>query len=285
MLGLPALAYVLLVAAWPILQGVWYSLHDYNLLRPQRRGFVGFGNYLRLWADPSAVRALLNTFLFTFLAVGIELVLGLLLALALWRDGLFNRVALVLMLIPVTITPLAVGLIFRALLAVEFGLVGYWARELGLVGERGFFGYPHTAMGAIVMIDVWQWTPFVALILLAGLKALPGELLEAAEVDGATGFQRLRLIVLPLILPALLLALVLRTMDAFRVFDSVFVITKGGPEDATNVLMLYAVKQGLEFFNIGMGAATANVMLVCIALLAVLFVLLIRRVDRRIAGA
>ena len=285
MLGLPALAYVLLVAAWPILQGVWYSLHDYNLLRPQRRGFVGFGNYLRLWADPSAVRALLNTFLFTFLAVGIELVLGLLLALALWRDGLFNRVALVLMLIPVTITPLAVGLIFRALLAVEFGLVGYWARELGLVGERGFFGYPHTAMGAIVMIDVWQWTPFVALILLAGLKALPGELLEAAEVDGATGFQRLRLIVLPLILPALLLALVLRTMDAFRVFDSVFVITKGGPEDATNVLMLYAVKQGLEFFNIGMGAATANLMLVCIALLAVLFVLLIRRVDRRIAGA
>jgi multiple sugar transport system permease protein len=285
MLGLPALVYVLLVAIWPILQGLWYSFYDYNLLRPERRNFVGFGNYLRLAADPSAVRALVNTFLFTFLAVGIELLLGLALALALWRDSLFNRVALVLMLIPVTITPLAVGLIFRALLAVEFGWLGYWAREVGLVGERGFFGYPHTAMGAIVLIDVWQWTPFVVLILLAGLKALPAELLEAAEVDGAGAMQRLRLIVLPLMLPAILLALVLRTMDAFRLFDSVFVTTKGGPEDATNVLMLYAVKQGLEFFNIGMGAALANVMLLCIALLAIVFVLLIRRVDRRMAGA
>jgi multiple sugar transport system permease protein len=285
MLGLPALVYVLLVAIWPILQGLWYSFYDYNLLRPERRSFVGFGNYLRLAADPSAVRALVNTFLFTFLAVGIELLLGLALALALWRDSLFNRVALVLMLIPVTITPLAVGLVFRALLTVEFGWLGYWAREFGLVGERGFFGYPHTAMGAIVLIDVWQWTPFVVLILLAGLKALPAELLEAAEVDGAGAMQRLRLIVLPLMLPAILLALVLRTMDAFRLFDSVFVTTKGGPEDATNVLMLYAVKQGLEFFNIGTGAALANVMLLCIALLATVFVLLIRRADRRMAGA
>jgi multiple sugar transport system permease protein len=285
MLGLPAVLYILMVAIWPILQGIWFSFLDYNLLHPARRSFVGVGNYLSLARDPSAVRALLNTFLFTVTAVGIELVLGLLLALALWRDSLFNRVALVLMLIPVTITPLAVGLVFKALLSAEFGYVGYFARALGIVGERGFFGYPATAMAAIIVIDVWQWTPFVVLVLLAGLKALPLDTIEAAAVDGATGLQRLWRIVLPMMLPAILLALVLRSMDAFRVFDSVFVTTKGGPSDATNVLMFYAVKQGLEFFNIGMGAAIANVMLVAVALMAVLFVLVIRRADRRMAGA
>ena len=125
----------------------------------------------------------------------------------------------------------------------------------------------------------------VALILLAGLQSIPGEIIEAAHIDGATGLQRLRHVVLPMLLPALFLALLLRTMDAFRLFDSVFVTTKGGPGDATNVLLLYAVKQGLEFFQIGYGAAISNVMLVCIALFAAVDILLIRREDRRFGGA
>ena len=230
------------------------------------------------------MRALANTWLFTLLAVGIEMALGLSLALALWADRPFERAALVAMLVPVMITPLAVGLIFKALLSAEFGLVGYWGRLLGIVGERGFFGDPVAAFASIVAIDVWQWTPLVVLILRAGLATIPAEMSEAAAVDGATPWQRLRLVVLPMLLPAVMLALMLRGMDAFRLFDSVFVITKGGPGDATNVLQLYAVKQGLEFFNIGYASAIANVTLLCIALLAVGFVLLLRRTDRRIAG-
>jgi multiple sugar transport system permease protein len=283
-LGLPALAYVLLLAGGPLFEGLRYSLYDYNLLRPERIEAVGLGNYARFLADPSAVRALLNTFFFTLLAVTLEMALGLALALALWADRPFERVALVLMLIPVMITPLAVGLVFKALLSAEFGLVGYWGRAIGLVGERGFFGEPVAAFASILMIEVWQWTPMVVLILRAGLEAIPGEMLEAAAVDGGTPWQRLRLVVLPLLLPALLLALLLRTMDAFRLFEAVFVTTKGGPGDATNVLQLYAVKQGLEFFNIGYAAAIANVTLVSIALLAVLFVLVLRRADRRMGG-
>jgi multiple sugar transport system permease protein len=283
-LGLPALAYVLLLAGGPLAEGLRWSLYDYNLLRPQRTAFVGADNYLRLWADASAMRALVNTFAFTALAVGIEMLLGLALALALWADRPFERTALVVMLVPVMITPLAVGLIFKGLLSAEFGLLGYWGRAAGLVGERGFFGEPLAAFASIVAIDVWQWTPLVVLILRAGLATIPAELSEAAAVDGATPWQRLRLIVLPLLLPALMLALMLRSMDAFRLFDSVFVITKGGPGDATNVLQLYAVKQGLEFFNIGYASAVANLTLVCIALLATGFVLLLRRTDRRIAG-
>jgi multiple sugar transport system permease protein len=283
-LGLPAVAYVLLLAGGPLLEGLRYSLYDYNLLRPQRTEPVGLGNYARFLADPSAVRALLNTFLFTLLAVALELALGLGLALALWADRRFERAALVAMLVPVMITPLAVGLVFKALLSAEFGLVGYWGRAVGLVGERGFFGEPVAAFASIVAIDVWQWTPLVVLILRAGLEAIPAEMIEAANVDGATRWQLLRLVVVPLLLPALLLALILRTMDAFRLFEAVFVTTKGGPGDATNVLQLYAVKQGLEFFNIGYAAAIANVTLLGIALLAATFVLLLRRADRRMVG-
>lgn len=283
-LGLPAVAYVTLVAFWPLARGIWWSFWDYNLIRPRRTAFVGLENYVELAADPSARSAVVNTLLFTAMAVGLELVIGLALALLLWRDDRFNRIVLALLLIPASITPLAVGLVAKALLSVEFGWIGYWAREAGLVAERGFFGYPWPAFLAIVAVDVWQWTPLMALILLAGLKTLPGETLEAARVDGADGPALLVRIILPMLTPAILIALVLRSMDAFRLFDSVFVTTKGGPGDATNVLLLYAVKQGLEFFNIGYAAAISNVMLVLMALIAGGFIVAMRRAERRVAA-
>ena len=283
-LGLPSLLYVLLVAVVPLAQGMWLSLFEYNLLRPARREYVGLDNYLELLRDPVTRETLWNTLVFTVLAVAIEFVLALSLALLLWRDSLFNRVALALMLVPVALTPLVVGLVFRALLTADFGMIGYFAADWGLSGERGFFGYPNSAMGALIFIDVWQWTPLVTLILLAGLKSLPHDAVEAADVAGASPWQKLRLVILPMLLPAIFLALVLRTMDAFRIFDSVFVTTKGGPDNATNVLMFHAVKQGLEFFNIGDASALSNMMLVCIGLIAGGFVLVIRRADRRMNG-
>ncbi len=280
-LGLPALVYVVVVAVWPIAQGLWFSLWDYNLIRPHRTAFIGLENYVRLLDDPTARRAVVNTFVFTIAAVTIELVLGFAVALLLWRDDLFNRLALALILVPLSITPLAVGLVFNALLQADFGIVGYHLAQAGLSDPRGLFATASGAMAALVLIDVWQWTPLMALILLAGLKSLPPDILEAAEVDGASGVQRLFRIILPLMLPAIFLALTLRTMDAFRVFDSVFVTTKGGPGDSTYVLMFYAVKEGLEFFNIGYASAISTVMLACMGLFAVLFVLIVRRSDEK----
>ncbi len=281
-LSAPAVLYVILVALWPLSQGVWYSFYDYSLLRPDRRTFIGLANYLTLFSDPEARTALTNTFVFTFFAVVVEFVLGLILALALWRDSRFNRFALAFILVPVSVTPLVAGLIFRALLTPDFGVLGYWAAAFDLSSQRGFLGDPATAMGAIVFIDVWQWTPLVTLILLAGLKALPSEVLEAAAVDGASHIDRFRLVVFPMLLPAVFLGAVFRTMDAFRVFDIIFAATQGGPGDTTNVLMVHAVKQGLQFFNIGFGAAISNLMIVCIIILSLGFMLLIRRADQRI---
>ncbi len=275
LLGAPALVYVLAIAIWPLAQGVSYSFYDYSLLHPARTAFNGLDNYRALWADAGARNSILTTATFTVAAVSIEFLAGLGLALLLWRDGRFQRACLALLLIPVTVTPVVVGLVFRALLAADYGLIGYYLSAWGWSNPRGFLGDPETALATLVVVDAWQWIPFMALILLAGLKSLPTDILEAAEADGATPVQRLTIIVLPMLLPAIFLALVLRTMDAFRVFDIVL------PADATNVLMIYAVKQGLEFFNVGFASAIANVMILCIAVFAVLFIALVRRADRR----
>ncbi|MBT9385925.1 sugar ABC transporter permease [Pseudooceanicola sp. CBS1P-1] len=280
----PALAYILVVAVWPILQGMYFSLFDYNLLKPHRTKFVGLQNYLEVFDTPANRAAFVNTVIFTAAAVTIELVLGFGLALALWRDSRFNRIALALVLVPVTITPLVVGLIWRALLLPDFGLLGYWLAHWGLSDPRGLLADPHSALATLIAIDVWEWTPMMALILLAGLKSLPSDILEASRTDGATGWQRVRLIVLPLMLPAVLLALMIRSVDAFRVFDSVYVTTGGGPGNSTNTLMLQAVKEGLQFFDIGAASTLGNVTLLCIALIAGGLIAVIRRADRRANG-
>ncbi len=284
LMGAPAVLYVLAVGVWPLAQGAWYSLFNYNLLRPNRTKFVGLDNYVEIFADRSARQAIINTFQFTFASVSIQLVLGFCLALLLWRDGRFNRIALAFLLIPATITPLVVGLIYKALLGADYGLVGYFLAQAGIGPRTGLLSDASTSLGVLIFIDVWEWTPLMALILLAGLKSLPTDVLEASRADGATAWQRFSMVIMPLMLPSIFLALVLRTMDAFRVFDSVFVTTGGGPNDATNTLMVLAVKEGLQFFNVGYASAIGNITILFIAIIAAVLLLVVRRADVRING-
>jgi multiple sugar transport system permease protein len=280
-LGIPALLYVAAVALWPIMQGIYFSFFDYNLTRPAQRAFVGLGNYVDLWNDASSRRVVTNTFVFTICAVALEMILGFAIALTLWSDSVLNRICLSLILIPVTITPLAVGLIFRALLEPDFGLIGYWARTAGLSPSRGWLGSEHTALATLVAVDIWQWTPLMALILLAGLKTIPVDVVEAADIDGARGLRRLWHVIIPMMGQAIMLALIMRTMDAFKIYDSVLAATGGGPNDATNVLMFQAAKVGLEFFDIGSSSAISTFMLACIGVLASIFIMQMRRAERR----
>jgi multiple sugar transport system permease protein len=283
-LGAPAFLYVLVVGVGPVLQGLGYSVFDYSLLHPARRHFVGLDNYRALVGDAAFRRAFLNTSLFAAVSVALEFGVGLGLALLLWRDSRFNQICLALLLIPVTVTPIAVGLVFKGLFEPDYGFAGYWLARWGLSDPQGVFGSTRTALAGLVLVDVWEWTPLMALILLAGLKALPTDVLDAALADGATAVQRFRLVILPLLRPAVFLALVLRAMDAFRVFDSVYVLTGGGPAGATDTLMLLAVKRGLQFFDIGAASAIGAVMMASLALTATLFIVLIRRADRLAAG-
>jgi multiple sugar transport system permease protein len=277
----PAVIHVSIFAVYPILRGAGFSLFQMNLMQPWLHRFVGLRNYADALADPVIRHSLAVTFLFTAGCVTMELCLGFCLALLLWPDNRFNRVATILMLVPITVTPIVVGLIFRALLDPSFGLIGYWLAQMHLAPPQGLLGDTSTALPTMMAIDVWEWSPLVALILLAALKSLPGDILDAAAIDGAGRAARLRLIILPMLLPAVFLVLVLRVTDVFRTYDIVFAATGGGPANATNLLMLSAVKQGLLFFDIGYGSAISILMTLCIGAMVAVIILTLRGLDRR----
>jgi multiple sugar transport system permease protein len=285
LLAAPAAIHVAIFALYPILRGAGFSLFQMNLMQPWLHRFVGLRNYTDALSDPTVRQSLATTLIFTLGCVSAELVFGLCLALLLWRDSIFNRVAVTLMLVPITVTPIVVGLIFRALLDPSFGLIGYWLARAGVTPPQGLLGDRHTALLTMMGIDVWEWTPLVALILLAALKALPTDSLDAAEIDGADGMRRFGRVVLPMLLPALFLVLVLRMTDVFRTYDIVFAATAGGPGNASNLLMLLAAKEGLSFFDIGYASAISLLMTLCIVLMVAVLILTLRGVDRRMNQA
>jgi multiple sugar transport system permease protein len=278
----PAAIHVAIFALYPILRGAGFSLFQMNLMQPWLHRFVGLRNYTDALADPEIRQAMATTLIFTGGCVSAELILGFSLALLLWPDSRFNHVVTVLMLAPITVTPIVVGLIFRALLDPTFGLAGYWLVMTHLAPPQGLLGDTLTALPTMMAVDVWEWTPLVMLILLAALKSLPTDILDAAAIDGAGRVSRLRLIILPMMLPAVFLVLVLRVTDVFSTYDIVFAATGGGPGDSTNLLMLSAVKQGLQFFDIGYGSAISIMMTLCIAAIVAVIVLTMRGIDRRL---
>lgn len=277
----PAVLHVAVFAVYPILRGVQFSLFRMNLMQPWLHRFVGLRNYTDALADPAIRHSLAITLVFTAGCVTLELVMGLCLSLLLWADNRFNRVATILMLVPITVTPVVVGLIFRALLDPSFGLIGYWLTRAHLAPPQGLLGNTGTALMTMMAVDIWEWTPLAALILLAGLKALPDDILDAAAIDGAGPLTKLGRMILPMMLPSIFLVLVLRVTDVFRTYDIVFAATGGGPGDSTNLLMLAAVKQGLQFFDIGYGAAISLLMTLAIIVMAGLTGLALRELDKR----
>jgi multiple sugar transport system permease protein len=277
---LPIAAYVLAFSLYPLLYSFGISFFRYRLTDPtQTRSFIGLDNYVRAIGDTETRTAVLNTIVFVVGAVSVEFLLGLGLALLLWRDSRVNQVVSALLLIPISLTPLVSGLIWRALLNADFGSVGWYLTQyLGL--RRGLTGQPDTAMLAIILVDAWQWAPLLMLILLAGLKSLSSDLFEAARVDGASDWQSFRYLVLPLLAPTIFLALVIRTMDAFKIFDVVFAMTQGGPGLSTTVLNFYAYRQGLVFFDMGYAAALSNVLLVIIGAFSLVYIRIVTRQER-----
>ena len=193
------------------------------------------------------------------------------LALLLWRDTRLNKIAAALLLIPISLTPLVSGLVWRAMLNADFGSIGWYLANF--LGQReGLTAQSTTAMLAVIIVDAWQWTPLVMLVLLAGLKSLPVEPFEAAQVDGAGRWATVRHLAVPMLAPTIVLALLIRTMDAFKLFDVVFAMTQGGPGLTTTVLNFDVYKQGLVFFDMGYAAALSNILLVMIGIFAVIYI-------------
>ena len=270
----PAVLAVALVAVFPVGWTVWESLHLHDLRMPWRgRPFVGLDNYVALAGDARFLASLAHTLLFAVVSVALELALGL--ALALLMDRTFRGRALVraLVLVPWAIPTVVAALLWRFMFEGEHGLANALLTGSGLADRPvAWLVGPVTAWVPVVLADVWKTTPFVALLLLAGLQNIDRALYEAAEMDGADAWWRLRHVTLPLLRPAILVALVFRTLDAFRVFDLVYVLTGGGPGTATEPVALYAFTTLLQHLRFGYGAAQSVVIFLVTFALALLYV-------------
>jgi multiple sugar transport system permease protein len=261
------------VMLFPAVYILWISLERRSLIfgTPQ---FIGFDNYLRLAHDPQFWNALVNTVYFTVVSVQGELVLGLLMALLLRRPFRGRGLLYAIILIPWAIPTVVSARMWEWLYNADFGVLNYLFQA-----RINWLGNPVWAMHAAIAMDVWKSTPFVALLLLAGLQSIPRELYHAAAVDGASRWTMFRRITWPALLPLILVVLIFRTIDAFRVFDSIYVLTGGGPGSSTETVSIYAYKLLFQTLEFGYGSAVAVAILMSVALATVVYAWLLRRVS------
>lgn len=268
----PAIATLVAIGLLPLLSTIDLSFRSFSYILPGRNGeWVGLDNYAALLRDASFWGAVMRTVVFTTAAVFLELVVGLLLAAALNITTSGRRLLVSLLIVPMILTPVIIGLMFNFALNPLFGPLAQIIDGLGITQAADILGTPLGAFVSLVLVDVWQWTPFMALILWAGMQALPTPPQEAAAVDGASFLQRLRLVMLPMLRPVVVVAIIFRSSEAVREFDKVFVLTGGGPGSATEVLDLFTYRTAFVNWDMSMGAAMGVVVFVAAMASAVLF--------------
>lgn len=252
----PAIILLLLLSIYPLMYSLNLSFSRWQLgTSPDTSEYVGFANYIWLFNNTQFWNSLGVTLKILFLSVGIEFLLGM--GLALLFDSKLKGInkAVPIILLPIMLTPAVVGLIWRLLLNEQFGIINYYLTQLG-IKPVNWLSSTSIAPMAIALVDVWQWTPFLFLIFFAGLKALPIDIYEAADVDGASYINKFLYITLPLLKVPIAIALIIRTTDFLKIFDQVYMITFGGPGNSTETLGLFAYK--LAFINASLGRASAT---------------------------
>jgi multiple sugar transport system permease protein len=274
LLMLPATILVVIFLVGPFYYMVYTAMTDLSFADASRKGaFVGFDNFRRLMrSDPLFWNSFLLTLKFVVIAVTMEFILGFGLAFLIFRYVARQRLLTTLLLIPMMLAPVAVGLIWRLLLQGDFGMVIYYLRATGLLAQNAaVLSRPDLVFPTIVAIDIWQWTPFVTLVMLAGLMSLPRAPFEAAMMDGAGPMRIFRDVMLPLLRPIIALVLLLRGIDAFKEFDKVFIMTGGGPGTLTELVSIYAYRVNFRNWDLGYGAAVAFMVYLVVLILCSVF--------------
>jgi multiple sugar transport system permease protein len=260
---IPTVAFILAISIYPLLNSLYLTFNQWSLTSGAPPRFVWLKNYLTLILDNRFWSSLRTTALFTAGVVSAEMLIGLLLAISASRNTRFRQVCRSVILIPMMVTPVVLGLIWKYMFNSDNGIINYLLHFLGIEGPI-WLGEPKPALPAVIIVDIWQWTPFVFLLLISGLGSLPQEVYEAARVDGASQMQIFRYITVPLLMPFMLVALLIRFIDSFKIFDTIFVMTRGGPANATETLSIYTYKVGLNFFNMGYAATLSYIILIII---------------------
>lgn len=269
---LPSLALLAVFNLAPFLYAVWLSFTNLNLRIPSGTGeFIGLDNFRHLLHSGEFANSILLTFVFVGGVVVLEFIIGLTLALLLNRDFIGKRFVIPLVSVPMMIAPICVGLMWRITLNYEFGVTSWLLEVLGLDFGHALLGSKATALLTLMAIDIWQWTPFMFLIMIAGLHGLPKEPYEAARVDGANRVQMFFRLTLPLLKPLIIIALLLRVIDAFRTFDQVLILTGGGPGNNTELVSMFAYRTNFHIWDLGYGASVVLIIFFIILVIIAVF--------------
>ena len=281
---LPAAVVIVPLVLIILIQGVQLVTHSENLLRPGSADiFVGLDNFTRAFSDPNFLGSIRVTLTYVIVGVGFEMVIGVNIALLLNGRMPGKGVIRALILIPMVLTPVVAGLMWRLLLDPTSGFINYVLGVLGLGSDHAFLSDPATALPAIILVEIWQNTPFVIIIVLAGLESLDPAPFEAAQLDGAHGWRLIRHVTLPMLAPVLSIVLLLRLIDSVKTFALVNTMTKGGPGTSTLAISNYVYRLGFETFDIGY--ATTVGFIVSVAILILLFPAATRLMGLRIRKA
>ncbi|MFZ3110029.1 MAG: sugar ABC transporter permease [Rectinemataceae bacterium] len=273
---LPAVAFVVVMMLFPVLYTLFLSFTNWNLTSGMPLSLVWFKSYLRVFNEPRFISAVGRTFSFTLLAVAVETVLGLALALLLNRDFKGKSAMKLILLLPLVATPVAIGIVWNLFFDPTIGFMNYMLSLLGLPMSE-WVSNVKTVIPSLALVDIWQWTPMVTLIVLAGLAGLSQEPYESAKVDGANALQTFTQITLPMIAPTLLTAMILRSIDALKTFDIIYAMTGGGPGYASETLNIMAFKYSFEYFRMGQ----SSVILIFLFVLVLLLSMAIMRLRKR----
>lgn len=267
---LPSIVVLVLVLVVPLFLSAYMSFHSWSLLGQQEREFVGLANYIEVFTSTRILDSLRITLIFVVASVSIEFLLGLGIALILNRPFRGYKAVRVVMLFPMLISPAIIALVWRLILHPTRGILNYILVSLGFQAQVWFDR--ELALVVLVAIEIWMQTPFIVLMILAGLQSIPQDLMDAAAVDGTNGFQRLTRVILPIIQPVIMVALVFRTMFALRNFPLPWVLTGGGPAGATNVFGIELYRQAFSYYHLGMAGAMSWVLVLITAVMSIMYI-------------
>jgi multiple sugar transport system permease protein len=260
----PAALVMVLALAYPLVQSVWLSFHQWAIGAPLSSAtFIGLDNYRILLSDPNVWASIRVTLVFAFAVVVVEVALGVALALLLDRNIRGMSVFRTIFILPMMVAPIVVGLVWRYLYNEQFGPFTTALKALGLP-VIPWLSSPDMALISVIIADVWQWTPFIFILSLAALQSLPASAIEAARIDGATRWQTILHVKLPLMMPVIIVAALLRLIDAFKVLEVIYILTEGGPGLSTEILSLHIYKTAFTSQQLGRASALSNILLLIV---------------------
>ena len=277
---LPAAIIFLSLMVYPMCQVLYLSTTDYKLTGGDVKNFVGLNQYIKIFTDSRFLSAMGRTFYFAIVSVVLSVLIGFIIAYLIQVKGVrgagFFRTVI---LVPMLLTPLVAGSVFRFMFDYDYGIINYIITCLGL-GKVSFLSSPVWALNSAIIVDVWQWSPFAAIVFLAGLEGIPQEPLEAAAIDGAGWWTVLFKIKLPPLKSVTGIVVLIRFMDAFREFDKLYILTSGGPGTSSETASIYVWRQAFQYFDTAYGAAAGVVMLLVITLMCTLYSRITKTVEK-----